>query len=345
MGLSEVVFLEFVVEGTAGDAEAGGEIRRTDPAVEEAAEHVAFALFDGFAESQGAVEEGFDGLFRDGQRRFVGRGIRTRTVEPGGQVSLFNSLAAFLKDEDLPNKVFQFANVAGANAPLDNVVNRRVHGGDFFGIIMAVFVEKGFEEEGDVFEPFAKRGDRQMDDVQPLVQVESELMVGDHLFEVSVCGRDDADVHFIFPVTANGENFSFLQNPQNLWLKGEGQFRDFIKEDGSAIRGAEIPLTIFGGPGEGAFHVAKKLAFGERACDGGAVDTDEGIFGPFFILLVNKFSNPLFSGAGFPKNNDRGVGNAGGAGGLPQDLPKSLADADDARGGAVKRSVEFNLPC
>jgi len=84
--LPQVVFLHFVVQGSASDAKPLRQIGRADAAVEQTAEHVSFVLFDGFIKAQGSLKECLDGLIGNAEGVAEYRFFRLTTMEIGRKI-------------------------------------------------------------------------------------------------------------------------------------------------------------------------------------------------------------------------------------------------------------------
>src|SRR5262245_27270071 len=115
---------------------------------------------------------------------------------------------------------------------------------------------------------FAEWRQLQIDDVQAVVKVLAELIGFDHLFQIAVGRRDDANVHRdrLFP--AQAFELSLLQHAQQFHLHGRRQLADLIQKKSATVGQFETALAARVGAGERAFFVAEKLrfdqAFGQR---------------------------------------------------------------------------------
>src|SRR5207244_1791050 len=97
--------------------------------------------------------------------------------------------------DDPLDDVLQLADVAGPG-----VVDERLHGGGFEAADhIAVHAHEALEllldERRNVRLPFPERGDGEMNDIQPVEQIVTELALRDHVLEVTVRCGDDADVY------------------------------------------------------------------------------------------------------------------------------------------------------
>ena len=80
-------------------------------------------------------------------------------------------------------------------------------------------------------------------------------------------------------------DLAFLQRAQQLHLRVERQFADFVEEQRAAIGFLELADALVDGAGEGALLVAEQDAFDEIFRDGAAVDGDERLAGAIAFAL------------------------------------------------------------
>ena len=187
-------------------------------------------------------------------------------------------------------------------------------------------------QKGDVFAAFAEGGDLDGEDVQAVVEVFAEAAGGDFFFEVAVGGADDADVGAAGAVFADAFIEPFLEDAEQFALEGQGDFADFIEEEGAAFGGFEAADAVADGAGEGAFGVAEEFAFVQFGGDGGAIDADERFLRPA-TAAMDFVGDQFLAGAGFAEDQDGGVG-----GGDEVDLTDDLLE-----GGALADEVAEGL--
>ena len=89
---------------------------------------------------------------------------------------------------------------------------------------------------------------------------------------------------------------SFLQDAQQLGLRRGRQLRDFIQEEGAAVRGLEPTVAAVGGAGESAALVAEQFGLDQRVGKRGAVDRHEGLQPPL-ATLVQRPRDQLLAGS------------------------------------------------
>jgi hypothetical protein len=108
-------------------------------------------------------------------------------------------------------------------------------------------------------------------------------------------------------VVADPAHGPLLQHPQELGLQARRHVADLVEEQGAAVGGQHQTLAIGPGVGEGAAHVAEKLALEQRLRHGGAVDRHERPVGPR-AATVQRASNQLLAGAALAGDEAGGLG-------------------------------------
>src|SRR4051794_11781399 len=132
------------------------------------------------------------------------------------------------------------------------------------------------DQQGDVFGALAQGRDTDGEDVEAVVQVRAELLVGDEGFEIAIGRGDEPGVGAQGAGGAETLELPLLEDAEELRLEFERHFADFVEEDGAAIGELEAADALRDGAGEGAALVSEELAFEQSRRDGGAVELDEG---------------------------------------------------------------------
>ena len=136
------------------------------------------------------------------------------------------------------------------------------------------FLDEVFGEQADVFRTLAKGRELDANNVESVKKILTEASFGDFLFEIFVCGRDDADIRPNDLIATDPREFTVLEDAQNFRLELNGHVADFIKEKGTAIALFEPSCALGYRSSERALFVSKKFAFKELFRDGRAVDSD-----------------------------------------------------------------------
>ena len=143
-------------------------------------------------------------------------------------------------------------------------------------------------------------------DVEPEKQVLPEAALADHAVQLLVGGGNHADVHRTGPEITDGNDALFLKNAQELGLKMEAEFTDFVEEEGPTIGGANEAKRIAGSASEGSLYVAEQLALEQRVAEGGAIDRDKGLLGARRIA-VDESREHFLAAARLSQDHDRGA--------------------------------------
>ena len=130
-------------------------------------------------------------------------------------------------------------------------------------------------EEGDVVATLPQRGQIDVEDVEPVVQVGAEAPRFHMLAQRTVRGRDHSHVHFDGLHAAHARELALLQHPQELHLRGLRNLGDLVQKKRPAIGQLEPAEPTLGGAGKGALLVAKQLAFEQALRECANVDGDE----------------------------------------------------------------------
>ena len=145
-----------------------------------------------------------------------------------------------------------------------------------------------------------------MDYVETVVEVFSEAAFLYVFGEVSVCRGDQAYVDFDGFVSADAFECSFLQDAQEFYLGGGGDFAYFVEEEGACVRLFEAAYAAFVGACEGSSFVAEEFAFEQAFGEGGAVQGDEGALGAG-AFDVDRACEFAFACAAFACDEDCGA--------------------------------------
>src|SRR6266481_4359924 len=137
--------------------------------------------------------------------------------------------------------------------------------------------------------------------MQSVKQIASELAVFDHPLQISVSGRNDANIYLLSARAAQSFKFMFLQNPQQFGLQLEWNVAYFIQEQSSFVCDLEPAGLSHDGAGKGALLVAKELALEEAGGDGGTIQLDKR---PITAIaqIVNGLGDELLSSSRFSLN-------------------------------------------
>ena len=83
------------------------------------------------------------------------------------------------------------------------------------------------------------------------------MPVSNRFLEVSVGRGDHSYIHANGPVASHRFKLAFLQDPQQLHLRFEGQLADFIQKDRAAVSEFKPAHVTFKSAGKGSFDMPK----------------------------------------------------------------------------------------
>src|ERR1700722_14861062 len=210
------------------------------------------------------------------------------------------------KDHSAFNKVLQFADVTRPAISYERIHSLRRDRVD--SPVHAPRVE--FCEMPDqlrnVFRALPQRGNNDRKYLQPIVEVFAKRGLLYHCGQITMSGRDEADVHLVSTVAAQPLKFLFLQYTQQFCLEFKWNVADFIKKKGAFVSEFESSRLLRDRSGERPLFVSEKFTFEKPKRDCGAVQFDEGSL-PAAAQIVNGSRNQFFSGARLALNNHAGI--------------------------------------
>lgn len=165
-------------------------------------------------------------------------------------------------------------------------------------------LEKVVRQDGYVLSSLPQRHHIQVDDAQPVVQIGPETALAYALGQILVRGGYDAHVHVYGLCRAYAGNGVFLQGAQEHALHLDGHLPYLIQEERAAVRQLEFSFGAgAAGPGEGAAHVAEKLAADEVAGYCRAIYGHKGLV-PALARAVYGVGKKLLSRAALTLDED-----------------------------------------
>ena len=215
---------------------------------------------------------------------------RAGAVEAGGL-----ELVAGGDQDDSLEGVREFANVAWPVVAGELVEHLLAGTNPRLAILPTELLEEVLDEEGDIAGTLAECGQFDVHDLESIVEVGSELVALNRLFELAVRRGDDPDVDRALLCTADPARTLRLENVQELRLHLEGHVPDLIEEDRAATRDFEEPLFPLGRAGERALLVSEKFTFDQVAGESRAVHLHEGVIRQW-AAIVNEARQEVLTG-------------------------------------------------
>lgn len=166
-------------------------------------------------------------------------------------------------------------------------------------------MEKVLTENGEIAKAVGEGGEGDFEDTQAVIQVFAKTFFGDGAVEVLIGGGDEAEVDAeVVATTDAGEGF-FFDEAEKFDLDGEGDFGNFVEEQGAT--GGTFEVAGFGGEGsgEGSFFVAEEFGFEKGFREAGAGEGDEGLL-LTRAVVVDDFGGEGFADPGGASDEDGG---------------------------------------
>ena len=95
-----------------------------------------------------------------------------------------------------------------------------------------------------ILEPLAQRRQRDVDDREPVEQIEAELLARDHASQIAMGGRHDAGVDLHRPIRTDRLHGLRLEHAQELGLRRERQLAELVEEQRAAAGLDERALAL-----------------------------------------------------------------------------------------------------
>jgi hypothetical protein len=160
---------------------------------------------------------------------------------------------------------------------------------------------------GDILRAFAEWRDLNGKYIQAIVKVATELPAPDHLHQIAMCGCYQPNINLMRAGAAEALKLSFLENPQQLGLQGEGKIADFIEKQCPRVGHFKPSNALRESAGEGTLFVAKELAFQEICWDSSAIELYKRPPTPL-ARIVDRARYQLFSCSGLSEDQNCRVG-------------------------------------
>ena len=212
--------------------------------------------------------------------------------------SAMSTSCAFVQKDGPLDFILQLSNVARpvkGGEPLNRC--RREARNDVIGLRGEPFQE-GVGQRHDVFTAFAQRRQVNRNGADAVIKVLAQFAVLEGVFRLAVGGGDDAAVGLVAGLAADRADFVVLQDAQQLALRVDGHFGDFVEQQRAAFRLAEKTFAVGVRAGERAFDRTEQFAFDQFAGQGGAIDFDDFVFAAR-TERVEEVGDDFLAGAAF----------------------------------------------
>src|SRR5271168_5046452 len=161
-------------------------------------------------------------------------------------------------------------------------------------------------QQRDVFFAFAQRRQRNREDVQPIVEIGTELALLDHRFQILIGGGNDAHIHAHRASSSESFELLLLEDAEQFGLEFKWQVADFVEQEGTAIRVLKASRSLAHGSGERTSFMPEKLALDQARWNRRAVDRYETVISTR-AGVVNRLGDDLLTGSRFSMNENGAI--------------------------------------
>ncbi len=238
-------------------------------------------------------------------RAFAEAGLVGHDVAVEAEVLARDLVALAQRDGALEN-IDQLAHVAGKSVLfqcLHGIVIDLARG---LTPLLADRFEKVLGKQGNIAAPVAQCRHRELDDIEPIIEVIAEIALLDLGLERFVAGRQNTRVDARLFAAADRAHGLFLDDAQQLDLHRQRQVGDLVEKQGASVGGLKQAFLVGVGAGEAALDVAEELAFHQFRGNRAAVDRHEGLFGAR-TQIVDQPGGEFLAGAGIAADEHRGL--------------------------------------
>jgi hypothetical protein len=162
---------------------------------------------------------------------------------------------------------------------------------------LAVLLQEVVDQQRDVLPPVPEWRQFQLDHVQPVQEVFTELAARDQLFEFLVRGGDDPHVDRPRTRVAHRHHHPLLHDPQDRTLDTRRQHRDFVQKESPAVGRLEEADLVARRPRKRPAPVPEQLGFHERQGYRPGVDRHERLV-PRHAVIVDRPGEQFLARAG-----------------------------------------------
>ena len=158
----------------------------------------------------------------------------------------------------------------------------------------AEVMQEMFCQQTGIIHPVAQRGDLQLNDAQPIVQVFAKSSFFHKFGEVAVSGRDHANVNFDWLRATNSFERVLLQNSQEARLAGRTHFSNLIQKQSSGVCAFKLSNAFLVSARKRTFLMPEELTLQKAFAERSAVNGNVGPGVPR-IGLMDHPSNQFFT--------------------------------------------------
>src|SRR5215469_15284417 len=133
-------------------------------------------------------------------------------------------------------------------------------------------------------------------DAQPVIEIFAETSGSYIGSKVAIRCRDNTHIHMAGRVVTHTLILTFLEDPQQFWLKFEGNITDLIQKNRAIVGELESPRPVSRCSSIRAPNMTKEFAFKHVFRNGAAIDSNQWPFSAP-AARVDLFRKQFFAGA------------------------------------------------
>src|SRR5258707_7944353 len=233
----------------------------------------------------------------------------------GGRLVYNWSQPGFIYDKGFPitqdhgalDYILQFANVTRPVVILEQIQRSLIDVLDFLASRLRVTIDEVFNQQGNVVDALAQRGDLNREDIEPVEQVLPEGAFSYGCTQVRVCSRDYSHVYRNCLTAPNSFEFSLLENSQQSNLGLGRQVTYFVQKYRSAISRFKASYSPLHAAGERSFLVPKQFGSDQRGRDGGTIYANKSPARTIRALMYGT-GDQFLSSSGLAQYEDSRIG-------------------------------------
>ena len=123
-----------------------------------------------------------------------------------------------------------------------------------------IFLREITHQHGYIFSALTQGRNHYRKNVETIVKVAAELLLGNQTRQVGIGSSDEANIHALRARAAEALELLFLQNTQQFWLELERDISHLVEKEGTPVGELETADPLRNGACKSAFFVAKKFA-------------------------------------------------------------------------------------
>src|SRR5258705_2328911 len=162
------------------------------------------------------------------------------------------------------------------------------------------------DQQWDILRTVAQRRQAQREHVQAIIEIASELALGNHLGQVATGGCHHPQIDAQILGAAKPFKFLFLEHAQKLRLQLKRDVADFVQEKRAAISHFETPDLSRNGASEGTSLVTEQFAFEQAKGNCRTIDSYERLFAPQ-TSFVDRAGDKFLPGSCLTEDENRGI--------------------------------------